>query len=258
MPKKPKAKAKLKRHRDVKIISTTRSGPSLERAKVIGKDLEADKIEAGMTALAKGTDALVTRVVNSAREHSRDPGDHILDLSKAYYSEESGDGGQHSVQCDRCMLKSPGASSRTKAIQIATAVGWVVTDDFDHCPACKDGSLLLKGGGVALSVPPKLSHAEMILVVRLRYISEYIERGASVEAFLKNSVRSQHRPMLSDLASGTHYDALELRSFIDALSQKNADVSVVFSEEKGRVFLEELYAALKAEDLPSEPEPKSQ
>ncbi len=257
MPKKPKAKAKLKRHRNVKIISTTRSGPSLDRAKVVGKDLSDDglgvlgahQVEAGMTALARGTDALVTRVVNSAREHSRDPGEHILDLSKAYYQEESNEG-QHSVQCDRCLLKSPGARSRSKAIQIALAVGWVVTDDYDHCPVCRDGSKLLKGGTAALSVPPMLSPADMILIVRLRYISDKIERGASLEAFLKNAVRSGHRSMLSDLAQEPNYDTEPLLERIHALSKKNADVPVVFMTGTGPEFLVKLYAALKAEDIP--------
>lgn len=273
MPKKPKTKpkAKTKRNRHVKIVSTTRSGPSLERARVVGKDLddresiggagrisnaeldglEAGKtIEAGMTALARGTDALVTRVVNSAREHSRDPGEHILDLSKAYYQEESSEG-QHSVQCDRCLLKSPGASSRRAAEKIAEATGWVVRDDYDHCPVCKDGSLLLKSGGVALAVPPKLSPSDLILVVRLRYIGDKIERGASVDAFLQNAARSGHRSMLSDLAQESNYDALHLCSRIDALLKKNAEVPAVFaSDPKGAAFLVKLYDELKAQDIP--------
>jgi hypothetical protein len=253
MPKKPKPKAKPKRHRNVKIVSTTKAGPSLERLGVGGR--ESEEIKEGMVALARGTDALVQRVVSSAREGSRDPAEHVLDLSKAYYSEESGerirgDGHQHSVQCDRCMLKSPGASSLQRAVQIAEAVGWVVGKDFDHCPACKDGSKLLKGSSVALVVPPKLSHSDMILVVRLRYIAGYIERGASVPAFLQNSVRSQHRPMLSDLAQGMLYDPEELVVHIDSLVARNADVSGVFVEGKAREFLTELFQALKAEDQP--------
>lgn len=266
MPKKPKTKpkAKTKRNRHVKIVSTTRSGPSLERARVVEKDLDGSlddlgslgpgisstAIEAGMTALAKGTDALVTRVVNSAREHSRDPGEHILDLSKAYYQEESSEG-QHSVQCDRCLLKSPGASSRRAAEKIAEATGWVVRDDYDHCPVCKDGSLLLKSGGVALAVPPKLSPSDLILVVRLRYIGDKIERGASVDAFLQNAARSGHRSMLSDLAQESNYDALHLCSRIDALLKRNADVPAVFtSDPKGAAFLVKLYDELKAQDIP--------
>ncbi len=257
MPKKPKPKAKLKRHRNVKIISTTRSGPSLDRARVVGKDLSDDglgvlgssQIEAGMIALARGTDALVTKVVNSAREHSRDPGEHILDLSKSYYQEESSEG-QHSVQCDRCLLKSPGASSQKAAIKIAEATGWVVTEKFDHCPVCRDGSKLLKGGTAALAVPPTLSPADMILVVRLRYIGDKIDKGASLDAFLKNAVRSGHRSMLSDLAQETNYDAEGLLARIHALSKKNADVPAVFMTGTGPEFLVKLYAALKAEDIP--------
>lgn len=249
MPKKPKAKAKLKRHRNVKIISTTRSGPSLERARVVGKDLDGDKIEAGMTALARGTDALVTRVVNSAREHSRDPGEHILDLSKSYYQEESSEG-QHSVQCDRCLLKSPGSSSQRAAIKIAEATGWVVTNDYDHCPVCKNGSLLLKGGTAALAVPPALSPSDMILIVRLRYIGDKIDRGASLDAFLKNAVRSGHRSMLSDLAQETNYDTEPLLARIHALSKKNADIPSVFMMGTGPEFLVKLYQALKTEDIP--------
>lgn len=242
-PKK-KPKARPKRHRNVKIVSTTKAGPSLDRLRV-----DSEELEQKITALARGTDALVQRVVNSAREGSRDPADHLLDLSKAYYREE-GTEGQHSVQCDRCLLKSPGAGSRRAAIQIAESVGWVVTDSYDHCPVCRDGSKLLKSGSAALLPKPTLSHSDMILVVRLRYIAGYIEKGASVTAFLQNSVRSQHRPMLSDLAGGMHYDPLELASHIDALVKQNADVSEVFVEGKARGFLEELFEALKAEDKP--------
>jgi len=210
----------------LKIISTTKAGPSLERLRV-GAPSDTP-LESKVTALTRGTDALVTRIVNSAREQSRDLGDHILDLAKVYFQEEGSDC-QHSVQCDRCKLKSPGASSERKAIKVAEAVGWIVTDQYDHCPVCKDGSKLLKAGGAALATPPKLSHAEMILVTRLSYLGKAIGEGYSVSALLQNSVRSQHRSMLSDLALETSYEIQPLLDRVRDLVAKNADVDPIFT-----------------------------
>jgi len=203
----------------------------------------------GLSQLARTTDAVVDRVANSARDQGRDPGDHLLDLSKAYYREESATG-QHSVQCDRCLLKSPGTASVRAASKLAESLGWVVTDSFDHCPVCKDGSKLLAGGSTALAVPPRLTHAELILVVRLRYIGDKIASGASVEALLQNSVRSQHRPMLSDLAQETNYDSLPLVEKVAQLLSKNADLPAVYRDDapKAWAFLLRLYELLKTED----------
>lgn len=223
---------------------TPNIGPGLDdRGFLSGQ--HSDAIAEGVTQLARGTDALVDRVVNS----DRDRNEHILDLSKAYFSEETSQG-QHSVQCDRCLLKSPGASSVKASIKIAEAAGWVVTEKYDHCPVCKDGSKLLKGGSAALSLPPKLSHSDLILITRLNYIGGNIERGASVEAFLQNSIRSQHRSMLSDLAQETNYDTVPLIERVTNLITRNAEIHPVFSGEtrKAWAFFLQLYAALKTED----------
>ncbi len=245
-------------------VITTDLGPSLERARVVAKDLPSDlrsgalsrlgtskeEIEQGMIALARGTDALVTRVVNSAREGSRDPAEHLLDLSRAYYQEETAQG-QHNVQCDRCMLKSPGMATEKKASELAKTLGWIVGDQFDHCPACKDGGLMLPGASAALAVPPALTPAEMILIVRMRYVADKIAQGASVAALLQNASRSGHRSMLSDLAQETHYDTIPLIEKVTALiGQRGADVHPLFLSESAKIwsFFLKLYEALKQED----------
>jgi len=268
MPKPNKKKPKPKKRRSLternrRAVSSgppsTSIGPSLAKRPEpaddphtggIGLFRDSEEVAASITALGRATDALVTRVVDSAREHSRDAAEHILDLSKAYYQEE-GSGGQHSVQCDRCLLKSPGASSRKAAEKIALTNGWIVTDDYDHCPACKDGSKLLKSGSAALAVPPRLSTADMILVVRLRYIGDLVTRGVSLEAFLLNSARSGHRSMLSDLAQEFDYDPIAFSERISTFKLRNADLPEVLFESKGAVFMVALFAALKAEDKPT-------
>jgi len=272
MPNKKKPKPKKRRSltdRNRRAVSSgppsTSIGPSLAKRPEpaadgppggIGIFRDSEEIAASITALGRATDALVTRVVDSAREHSRDAAEHILDLSKAYYQEEGSGGGQHSVQCDRCLLKSPGASSQNAAEKIALANGWVVTDDYDHCPVCRDGSKLLKSGGTALAVPPRLSPADMILIVRLRYIGDLVTRGVSLEAFLLNAARSGHRSMLSDLAQEFNYDAISLGERLTALTLRNAALPEVLLESKGAVFMVSLFAALKAEDQPT-PEPQT-
>jgi hypothetical protein len=240
-------------------VVTTDIGPSLDRLQVVGKDLPesyaglgvlgSHQIEAGMVALARGTDALVTRVVESAREGSRDPAEHLLDLSRSYYQEETAQG-SHNVQCDRCKLKSPGMASTAKASTLAQSLGWIVTDDFDHCPACKDGGLMLPGASAALAVMPALTPAEMIFIVRIRYIVDKIEEGASVDAFLKNASRSGHRSMLSDLAASTRYDTIPLTEQITALIERGADVHALFSSDSTKIcsFFFRLYEALRKED----------
>lgn len=263
--KKPKPKKRRRsltdRNHAVSGPPTTSIGPSLakrspadeEHTGGIGIFRDSEEVAASITALGRATDALVTRVVDSAREHSRDAAEHILDLSKSYYREE-GSGGQHSVQCDRCLLKSPGASSQEAAEKIALANGWVVGDDYDHCPVCRDGSKLLKSGSTALAVPPRLSAADMILIVRLRYIGDLVARGVSLEAFLSNAARSGHRSMLSDLAQEFNYDAIAIGDRIATLKLRHADLPEVLFESKGAVFMVSLFAALKAEDQPT-PEP---
>ncbi|HMG12188.1 MAG TPA: hypothetical protein VK571_03360 [Gemmatimonadaceae bacterium] len=246
-------------------VVTTHRAPSLERVRV-GGPLNTDlaplaerelasldsirQIQAGMVALARGTDALVTRIVESAREGSRDPAEHLLDLSRAYYQEETAQG-SHNVQCDRCKLKSPGMASTAKANRLAESLGWIVTDDFDHCPACKDGGLMLPGASAALAVVPALTPAEMILVVRVRYIVDNISDGMSIEALLQNSVRSGHRSMLSDLAASTRYDTIPLIEQVTSLiGQRGADVHPLFLSDSAKIwsFFLKLYDALKKED----------
>lgn len=238
-------------------VTTTDIGASLARREsldneglgILGAPLDYS-MEAKMMALARGTDALVTKVVNAAAEGAVDATEHLLDLSQAYYREET-DQGQHNVQCDRCLLKSPGAATRSGASTLAVSLGWVVTEAFDHCPVCKDGGLMLPGASVALRAPPALTPAEMILVVRLRYIIDKIDRGASVPAFLQNAARSGHRSMLSDLAQETNYDTTPLIEKLTALTeQRGVDVHDLLHSDAARVwaFLFELYGALKKED----------
>jgi hypothetical protein len=252
--KKPKRKRASLSERNRRVngpVVTTDLGPSLDRLRVTGKDLASDRdaIEAGMISLARGTDALVTKVVNSAREGSRDPADHLLDLSRAYYQEETAQG-THNIQCDRCKLKSPGMATEKQASRLAESLGWIVTEAFDHCPACKDGGLLLPGASSALAVSPQLTPAEMILIVRMRYIVDQIEAGSSVEAFLQNANRSGHRSMLSDLAASTRYDPLPLIDQVTGLIERGADVHPLFSSESAKIasFFLKLYEALRKED----------
>ena len=260
-PKKPKRKRASLSERNRRVngpVVTTDLGPSLDRLRGAGKDLASDdglgmfgahQIEAGMVALARGTDALVTKVVNSAREGSRDPADHLLDLSRAYYQEETSEG-THNIQCDRCKLKSPGMATEKQASRLAESLGWVVTDAFDHCPACKDGGLMLPGASAALAVVPALTPAEMIFIVRIRYIVDKIEEGTSVEAFLQNANRSGHRSMLSDLAASTRYDTVPLIDQVTSLIERGADVHPLFSSESTKIcsFFFRLHEALKKED----------
>jgi hypothetical protein len=227
-------------------IVTTDIGPSLLPNSPVDA---AYDLEPKLKALARGTDALVTHVVNAAKDQARDPAEHLLDLSRAYYNEESAMG-QHNVQCDRCSLKSPGMANKTAAIKVAEAVGWVVRDDYDHCPACKDGGLLLPGSSTALAVPPALTPSEMILVVRLRYILDKIGKGASLDAFLQNAERSQHRSMLSDLAQQSSYDVMPLVDKVTALIERGVDLHACFGSDTEKVwgFMRALYERLKRED----------
>lgn len=262
--KKQKLDARPKRRsgraRSGSPVVTTDAGPSLARMRVVGKDLREDDglgvlgshpIEAGMVALARGTDALVTRVVNSAREGSRDPAEHLLDLSRAYYQEETSEG-QHSVQCDRCLLKSPGSATQEGAMAVARALGWYVSESADHCPVCKDGGLMLPGASVALAAAPALTPAEMILVVRLRYVIDKIEQGATVQAFLQNAIRSGHRSMLSDLAMEYGYSTVPLIEKVTGLIARGVDVHAFFARDTRKIwaFFLALYDQIKAEDRP--------
>jgi hypothetical protein len=233
-----------KTKRGTKIV-TTAIGPGLAERGAL--------LEDGMTQIGRATDALVERVATSAREGARDPAEHVLDISKAYYREESASG-SHNIQCDRCLLKSPGASSVKAASKLAESLGWVVTDAYDHCPVCKDGSKLLSSGSAALAVvvPPILSPSDMILIVRMRYVVDYISRGASVEAFLQNSVRSGHRSMLSDLAQESNYETLPLIQRVEFLIERHADVHEFLVTDAAKVwaFFLKLYRLLLAEDSP--------
>jgi hypothetical protein len=242
--KKPKL-ASDKAKQGTKIV-TTAIGPGLTERGVL--------LEDGMTQLGRATDALVERVATSARDGARDPAEHVLDISKAYYREESATG-SHNIQCDRCLLKSPGASSVRAASKLAESLGWVVTDAYDHCPVCKDGSMLRScgSGALAVVVPPRLSPSDMILIVRMRYVVDYISRGASVEAFLQNSVRSGHRSMLSDLAQESNYLTPPLIERVSILvGQRHADVHEFLVTDAAKVwaFFLKLYRLLLAEDSP--------
>lgn len=259
-------KRRLGRTKSGTPVMTTDMGPSLARMRVVGKDLPEDHdleprtpgspsshhLQEGMILLARGTDALVTRVVNSAREGARDPAEHLLDLSRAYYQEETSEG-QHSVQCDRCLLKSPGSATRTGSEALARSLGWIVTDDYDHCPVCKDGGFLLGAGAAsALAVPPALTPAEMILVVRIRYVVDKIEKGATVEAFLQNAIRSGHRSMLSDLAMEYGYSTVGLIEKVMALTTRGVEVHPLFLTDSRKIwsFFLKLYDLIQAEDRP--------
>lgn len=264
---KKRSRVKVGRTRTGRQIVTTDIGPRLDQdsLNLIGDhaldDLkpsgvlgDLDSISAQIQALGRATGAIVDRVVNSARDHARDPAEHILDLSKAYYSEESSLGAHH-VQCDRCKLRSQGMSSEKKASEEASRLGWFVTaagqEGPDHCPVCRDGSKLLKAGAIA-TTSPGLSIPEMILVTRLRWVMEQFSDGASALAIIENSKRSGRRSMLSNLCGTYEYEAAALMVQIGDLIVKHADVPQIFVEDTrgaGRL-LSELFVIVKGEDLP--------
>jgi hypothetical protein len=273
MASKNKAKAKSKGKKTKlasKPIGKTKSGRSVALSTDIGRAISGGQIGLGrdrhdddlgvlsrpdddlspkLHELGRATDALVRRVVSSAAEGSRDPAEHVLDIAKAYYQEETSEG-SYNVQCDRCGLKSPGQSSVKRACLVAEELGWFVTAKVDHCPVCRDGSKLLKPGTAALQTFG-VSTGDMVLVVRLRWLGSKIEKGWSLEALLDNAARSGHRSMLSDLAQGFGYDATMLQARIQELGKQNADVPEVFTSGTAVDFVADLFARLKSEDEPA-------
>jgi hypothetical protein len=257
---KTKAKSKGKKAKlESKPIGKTKSGRSIALSTDIGRAISDGKIGPGsfrddsdlspkLHELGRATDALVRRVVSSAAEGSRDPAEHVLDIAKAYYQEETSEG-SHNVQCDRCGLKSPGQSSVKRACLVAEELGWFVTAKVDHCPVCRDGSKLLKPGTAALQVFG-VSTGDMLLVVRLRWLGSKIEKGWSLEALLDNAARSGHRSMLSDLARGFGYDVVPLFTRVQELGKQNADMPEVFTSGTAVDFVADLFARLKSEDEP--------
>lgn len=169
-----------------------------------------------MDALGRATSSLVTHVLSAAREQSRDPAEHVLDVSRAHYHEGAGERTMK-LRCDGCGVLSPGASTHELAAVAARALGWISTDEVDQCPACRPDAPKLLPGQVTAEVPKALlSSPELILMSRLEYFANRIVDGTSPRAALINSRASGHRHMLSEFAKGFDYRVNALsRAFVD-------------------------------------------
>ncbi len=231
MPKKSKPKSKPKqraRKKPLTIVSRTREAPQPQNESSIGQ---------GLHAISKATDALVKRVEHSAL--SQHPAESVLDQARDFYSEESRNQSIN-IQCDRCKLKSPGCASLKKAIEVASELGWEVTDTYDYCPLHRTDSKLLTPGSIALIAPPVLSIRDQILVTRLEFLCRQFQEGTSAEALIQNSISSGRRSMLSDFAEGFRYDASLLVQTIDALRARHAAIDPSFDGVPIRQWLKEV------------------
>ena len=240
---KKNAKRKLPKAQKKRALAKARPAPSHDLG-ILSEHQHA--LGQGITALGKATDALVKRVERAAQD--RDPSEAILDLSKAYYSEER-DGGSCNIQCDICKLRSPGCNSFAKAGEVAQALGWVVTDTYDHCPACRKDTPLITSGRAALVVPPTLSTPDMIFVTRIRFLAEEFRDGVSPGSLVKNSVSSGRRSMLSDFAGRISYDHSILVQAVNELRNRQAIIPEEFDGEPIRHWIREVFSILKQEDV---------
>lgn len=224
---------------------TTRSGTATEHHDLaIGSGL--DRVD----ALGRATSSLVTHVLSAAREQSRDPAEHVLDVSRAHYHEGAGERTMK-LRCDGCGVLSPGASTHELAAVAARALGWISTDGhdgLDQCPACRPDAPKLLPGQVTAEVPKALlSSPELILMSRLEYFANRIVDGTSPRAALINSRSSGHRHMLSEFCKGFEYDATKIFTRLEELAARGVSVPP-FYVEKDQEWFQGLFELVKSED----------
>lgn len=210
-----------------------------------GERFELQILGAGLARLGSITAALAARITQAPR----DPAEHVLDASRAFYAEEQA-GKTVCVECDVCKLLGPGAATGERAKILARNLGWDCEDDHDHCPTHAQKQL---SAGRPSTVPVMLSIPESILITRLEWLSDIIQGGGSAEAALKNSQRTGARRMLTDLAQALHYNPAELGARVDALRALGAELPEAFrSDPEGKTFewIAELFAHVCAEDNP--------
>ena len=201
-----------------------------------------------MDALGRATSSLVTHVLSAAREQSRDPAEHVLDVSRAHYRE--GDNRVMRLRCDACGALSPGASTHERAAVNARALGWLSTDTEDLCPDHRPDVPKLLEGQVSASVPPALlSSPELILMSRLEYFAARMTDGTSPRACIINSRSSGHRHMLTDFAQGFEYKLNQLVAHIEALESRGVELpSKPADSEKTREWFQGLFDLVRTED----------
>lgn len=205
----------------------------------------------GLQEISRATDALVRRVTDGGGV--KDRSEHQLDRAYAVHHEENTSGGQHSVRCDRCGLKSPGAGSVARAGIIAEQIGWYVSDEADHCPTCRDDRAKQLGVGQSDvdndTLPPELSIPDQIFLTRLEWLLERFEAGATPVATLLNARRSGHRSMLSDLARSFDYDDSAFFQKVKSVLPLPNGWQVCPSEDSSEWnFFRKLFRLLKVED----------
>jgi hypothetical protein len=217
----------------------------------IGSSLPDTSFLAGdprVDALGRVTSSLTTHVLSAAREQSRDAAEHVLDISRAHYSE--GGEQQIKIRCDVCGVLSPGAGSQARAEVSARALGWDVTDDVDQCPTCRPDAPKLLEGQVTSSIPKALlSSPELILISRLQYFAGRVKDGTSPRAAIINSRSSGHRHMLTDFASGFGYDFRNLHAALEDLETRGVKLPTnPTSNEAALDWYGLLFGLLKIDD----------
>jgi hypothetical protein len=202
-------------------------------------------------ALGRATSSLVTHVLSAAREQSRDPAEHLLDVSRAHYHEGLGERTMK-LRCDGCGVLSPGASTHERAAVGARALGWISTDEVDQCPACRPDAPKLLPGQVTAEVPKALlSSPELILMSRLEYFANRIIDGTSPRACIINSRSSGHRHMLTDFCKGFEYDPLKLFDHLKDLQVRGVTVPGLPTDpDVLGTWFGGLFVLLKADDWP--------
>lgn len=203
-----------------------------------------------MDALGRVTSSLTTHILSAAKEQSLDAAEHVLDLSRAHYSE--GREKQIKLRCDGCGLLSLGASSQERAQVSARALGWISTDTVDQCPTCRPDAVKLLPGQVSASAPKALlSSPELILISRLEYFANRLTDGTSPRAAIINSRSSGHRHMLTDFARGFDYDPKRLHVALEELATHGAGVpSNIATNDAAADWFGLLFELLRMDDTP--------
>lgn len=226
----------------------------LSQAESVGPGLSSTALDAferdsRVDDLGRATSSLVTHVLSAAREQSRDPAEHVLDISRAHYREGSGEQ-QIKLRCDGCGLLSLGQSSQERAQVSARALGWLSTETDDRCPTCRPDAVKLLPGEVSASVPKALlSSPELIFISRLEYFANRITDGTSPRACIINSRSSGHRHMLSDFARGFGYDMKAIQATLEDLETRGVPLpSNTTSNEAALDWFGLLFTLLKMDD----------
>lgn len=205
------------------------------------------ELAVGLQEIARATDAIVRRVTEGGG--IRDQSEHVLDQARREGREETLDGRQHNVRCDRCGLKSPGASTQARANLLAEHSGWSVNDKYDHCPTCRSDSPKQLGPGAVTGddqLPVEPSISDTIFLTRVEWIFDRFASGATSVATILNARRSGHRSMLTDLARSFGYDEsaffAKLRTMTESVMTAVPEDSALWN------FVRKLFRLLKAED----------